>query len=109
MLASAKKKWLKALRSRKYKQGTGELHCINEKTHCCLGVLCDISKQLVTENENGSFISLTNTFDWNQSRLPDTIKKSYNISRDEEDKLINMNDDGNHKFYHIARWIERNM
>ena len=34
-------KWLKALRSGKYKQGTFALHRSNG-TFCCLGVLCDI-------------------------------------------------------------------
>lgn len=37
------KKWVKALRSGKYKQGTGTLKQYNrneEAKHCCLGVLC---------------------------------------------------------------------
>jgi hypothetical protein len=36
----AKAKWLKALRSGRYKQGRGTLYCGNTKSFCCLGVLC---------------------------------------------------------------------
>ena len=38
-------KWLKALRSGKYKQGRGALCQIDKKgteSFCCLGVLCDL-------------------------------------------------------------------
>lgn len=40
-------KWTKALRSGKYKQGTGELraYITDEVQFCCLGVLCEISQQ----------------------------------------------------------------
>jgi hypothetical protein len=39
------RKWIKTLRSRKYKQGTGflVLHTNSQLRHCCLGVACDIS------------------------------------------------------------------
>jgi len=36
-----KKKWIKALRSGKYKQGKMVLHSTDNK-FCCLGVLCDL-------------------------------------------------------------------
>lgn len=45
-------KWVKALRSGKYKQGKSRLRTDNE--YCCLGVLCDISKQ-------GEWIKFKNT------------------------------------------------
>jgi hypothetical protein len=38
------KKWVKALRSGKYKQGTGTLLTANGR-HCCLGVLTDLAVQ----------------------------------------------------------------
>ena len=49
MKKDIKDKWVKALRSGKYKQGTGYL--INSSNdggqckHCCLGVLCDLYLQ----------------------------------------------------------------
>ena len=36
-------KWVKALRSGKYKQAVGDLQ--NEVGYCCLGVLCDLGKK----------------------------------------------------------------
>lgn len=37
------RKWIDALRSGKYTQGTGGL-CLNNGSFCCLGVACDIVK-----------------------------------------------------------------
>jgi hypothetical protein len=46
MKQDIKDKWVKALRSGEYKQGTGYLikssHDGNQCEHCCLGVLCDL-------------------------------------------------------------------
>ena len=49
-----KEKWLKALRSGKYKQGKGELR--EGGKFCCLGVLCD----LYTKEKNVPWNSLVN-------------------------------------------------
>lgn len=45
---SFKNKWVKALRSGKYKQGMGELYNPKIETYCCLGVaaiICGSGKQ----------------------------------------------------------------
>lgn len=45
MKKSIKTLWLKALRSKKYKQGRGALHRVTTDggdEFCCLGVLCDL-------------------------------------------------------------------
>jgi hypothetical protein len=47
-----KNKWTKALRSGKYKQGTGYLRSA-DKEYCCLGVLCDIVAQSPTGKKLG--------------------------------------------------------
>lgn len=42
------KKWVKALRSKKYRQATGVLKTKNKAgkvSHCCLGVLCELYQQ----------------------------------------------------------------
>lgn len=39
-----KEKWVAALRSGEYKQGTGCLHDTND-SYCCLGVLCDLASK----------------------------------------------------------------
>jgi hypothetical protein len=43
MKDDVKKKWVAALRSGKYKQGTGALRRGDE--YCCLGVLCDVYRK----------------------------------------------------------------
>ena len=42
MKKSIADKWIRALRSGKYKQGTRVLHNEGNNTYCCLGVLCKI-------------------------------------------------------------------
>jgi len=56
MKKAIKKRWLKALRSGKYKQGTGWLR--NGEEYCCLGVLCDIyGKEKWETHATNSFYS----------------------------------------------------
>lgn len=50
MLNKYAKKWIKALRSGKYKQARGQLRVGN--AFCCLGVACDISHLGVWEDSN---------------------------------------------------------
>lgn len=45
-----KEKWVKALRSGVYKQGSGVLRSTNER-YCCLGVLCEIYKEETGDGE----------------------------------------------------------
>jgi len=48
------KKWINALRSGKYKQGTETLKQYNSKgnaQHCCLGVLCELYNQEMKKNK----------------------------------------------------------
>ena len=41
-----KRLWIKALRSRKFRQGNGQLRRGRiAPTYCCLGVLCEIAKE----------------------------------------------------------------
>ena len=44
MDSTIKEKWLAALRSGKYKQGTGNLKTKTNR-FCCLGVLCDVYRK----------------------------------------------------------------
>jgi len=47
------KKWIKALRSGKYKQGENYLKRFNSKgqpRHCCLGVLCELYNDTMKKN-----------------------------------------------------------
>ena len=51
MPQSIKDRWLVALRSGKYKQGTARLHTLATDSYCCLGVLVDcVGEQLEGSN-----------------------------------------------------------
>ena len=122
------KKWIKALRSGKYKQGKGYLKQFNSKNeprHCCLGVLCELydqqmkknhKKTLFTEHmidsETVEFISF-NKYD---GGLPKEVREWANminpcgefINKDRVEYLSDLNDDGK-KFSTIADIIEKNV
>jgi hypothetical protein len=131
------KKWVKALRSGKYKQGKSYLKQFNSKgqpRHCCLGVLCELyndtmkknhKKLLFTEEMEGdisgtSFVS----FDLADEFLPEVVKKwagikdktgyficktKYkNYEYEDTQDLAVMNDTGK-KFSTIADIIEKNV
>jgi hypothetical protein len=94
-LPKAKKnKWIKALRSGKYEQGSGQL-CETmyngDKYYCCLGV----AKQIrLCQERKGSYNSLV----------------SYNfIPAEIQSKLTDMNDSKMWSFKKIATWIEKNL
>ncbi len=104
-------KWVKALRSGKYKQGYGRLHDAETKGYCCLGVLCKMyEKDYVEVGER-----LTNGF-----TLPLSIMKNFQVSSPccRQDKGITIGkkqynslavaNDEHESFANIANWIEKN-
>lgn len=103
-------KWVKALRSREYKQTTGMLG--NKHVgYCCLGVGCVISGANDEELDNESII-LYRESGYGISKavldtIPDELKGGYkenNLVR----QLTEMNDEGK-TFSEIADWIEQNV
>jgi hypothetical protein len=101
MRAVTKRRWIAALRSGKFTQGKGKLKQVNgpETTHCCLGVLREISKP-VKKNPGSELL------------LPESCGMSIDFQR----TLAGFNDnapgdpDGGHKtFKGIARWLEKNL
>lgn len=105
-----KTKWLKALRSGKYKQGQSILcqtdydsKCNEHLAYCCLGVLnevCDLGSNpdysYLTEQAQEK-VGLTKTIQVELSYMNDGIASKYNPrSR----KM---------KFTTIANWIEKNL
>lgn len=100
MNTTIKAKWLAALRSGKYQQGTGVLK--NGDHFCCLGVLCSIAG-VERDEENGWFI-------WRKEKghatLPYGFGRSVGVSDDAESTLAVMNDDGK-SFAQIADYIEK--
>ncbi len=103
---SFKKKWVAALRSGKYKQGTGQLKTVKVKSTkwCCLGVACDISGLKV---EQQSYIKGIK----GSSIIPRAIRGSEGLPV----YLSWLNDGYIQKdvkkktFRSIATWIEKNL
>ena len=137
MKKEVSKKWVKALRSGKYKQGKCYLKQFNSKNqprHCCLGVLCELYNDTMKKNhkktlfaeemeDNVSGTSFVR-FDLKDGGLPKVVKKwagindetgefickvKYkNYEYDDSQNLSVMNDDGK-KFSTIADIIEKNI
>jgi hypothetical protein len=87
-----KTRWIKALRSGKYKQGVGALKTESGK-YCCLGVL----SYCVDNNKPSNF-----------SILYDAKRDKYGLTYKVRHKLVEMNDGGK-SFKEIATWIENEL
>ena len=119
------KKWIKALRSGKYKQGEGTLKQYDSKgnaQHCCLGVLCELYNQEMRKNKKKTIPEKIYDNDSNFSfgytrfdRICDGLPKSVmywsgvrnTIGQFETENLADLNDTGR-KFKTIAGIIEKN-
>lgn len=110
-----KAKWLKALRSGKYKQGTGILRRVDLETaqykYCCLGVLADCSgvrwRQFYTDPNTGKRAPLKEL-----DLLPRVVAARLGINDPPDDietqlRLAKMNDEFGWDFGAIANWIEK--
>lgn len=96
------KKWLKALRSGKYKQTrVGGLYNPKYDSFCCLGVACVIAGQPKVEIIGG-FISVN---------VADTygIPQELNDRTELSTQLADRNDRSKYSFKKIADWIEKNV
>lgn len=124
MKPEIKEKWLEALRSGNYKQGTGKLRQVekNGDTYCCLGVLCDVLgvKWHTSDDDwdgHPAYGVMDNRY-INDSDLPDRIRNKVGLTYEDTEKLIHLNDGGfnyktnkqdpRRKFPTIAKYIEQN-
>jgi len=125
MVPSVKKKWLKALRSGKYKQGRGAL-CKKTKDNfefCCFGVLCDVigvkwtksilDGELMCPSNSVRSIGIDNIRDvewvkFTSMYITTELREKLQIESINENQLIKMNDKGK-KFSEIANWIEKHL
>lgn len=98
-------KWIKALRSKKYKQCRGQLKF--DGRHCCFGVLCDLYYRGKHKNPNRFGDSIL--------YVPDEVKewaglKTYNgvfeCAPGQKTSLIDRNEEGE-TFKQIANYIKR--
>lgn len=115
MNSQIKQQWMEALRSGKYAQAFGALQ-LTEMGFCCLGVLCDLHRQLT---DNGRWIdssqkegvcSLYVGDDFVVlDKLPSTMLDWAGLTESACDELINLNDIQKNTFDQIAAWIDVNL
>jgi hypothetical protein len=107
MNKSLKRKWVKNLRSGKYKQGQGRLRTVKDNSFCCLGVLCDTIKSEWKPIDNIAY----NWCGKNNARtlVPLKTLNAIHLSQVAQDELVNMNDDENKSFQEIADWVKNNI
>lgn len=117
-------KWVKALRSGKYKQGQGLLKQTTEQnktSHCCLGVLCEIYNEEMRKNKKKTLSEKVNNglheFNKQFEHLPKPVQKWADLFGQigeftDVDRgiylgsLADMND-GGYSFKEIAKTIEK--
>lgn len=116
MLKRNAMRWVKALRSGKYKQGKGKLKNTDDNSYCCLGVLGEIngidSEHLErsgllngdTKTKCGIKDSSGQPYRSDKVSVPIKIKTK---NKSEFACLTYANDDGA-TFEQIANWIEKN-
>jgi hypothetical protein len=109
MDVNIKQKWLEALRSGKYKQGS---KCLRPKEDefCCLGVLCDvINNEGWKECAGDELYSYTGPHAYESNTLiPSDLSYELDLTTQAQTKLAKMNDSGE-SFEVIAQYIEENL
>lgn len=106
--------WIKALRSGKYEQGRERLRDGNK--FCCLGVLCDISKQGKWETAYDGEEEYTSPEGACEVNLPRFVQKWAGVwsgsglfhMQKKQVTLVNLNDVTKLNFEQIAEVIEEN-
>ena len=104
-----KAKWLKALRSGKYKQTDCVLRRGGNKkkaTFCCFGVLCDVAGAK-WEKSYKNFDAYKCSF--GDHTLSPSSLELFGIASVQQRKLIVMNDIENNSFNEIADYIEKRL
>lgn len=116
-----KAKWIKALKSGKYKQGEGQLcnsDAFGNESFCCIGVACRL--QHPRFEQTAGLVSKKN-YDYvgsvENNKIPKILKGSH-VTLDSDfnpvvKKLVSMNDGVNGEtkktFTQIANWIAKNL
>jgi hypothetical protein len=129
MNPEVKKKWIDALRSGWYDQGSEKLR--SDQGYCCLGVLCDLYSQ--EKNTDWEFRGITETnlqpqdywyFEGESEFLPESVKEwaglpvgnpsvRVDVTEEEDgddwfynDEIANLNDSG-YTFNELSKLIEQ--
>lgn len=102
-----KAKWVAALRSGEYKQGTGRLRkpTADGQRFCCLGVLCEVVGIPRLDDRDGGTAGYKCGLSGSDCLLPMRVP---GVDAYSQGKLASMNDGGS-TFYTIADYIEENL
>lgn len=103
MDATIKRKWIKALRSGRYKQARSQLYDFVTDGYCCLGVLCRVVR---AQQDGEGFIWKG---DWEALDLPNALRNELGLSLGQIGTLVKMNDDGRASFKEIATYIRKEL
>lgn len=107
MDAEIKARWVKALRSGRYRQTCGVLWRVPADSNCCLGVLGRVARlETVDYGTTRRGFGFGNEKDW--ATLPYTYCQEIGLSVSAQNELVDMNDKGK-CFPEIADWIEQNL
>jgi len=95
------KKWIKALRSGKYKQGRNYLRT-NKNEFCCFGVLCDISEDNAEWRFRPQHSAYSIVIEYPTQKLnfasmsmpPLELTKEVGLKPSEVNQIVKMNDSG---------------
>lgn len=112
MKPDIKKRWVKALRSGKFKKGKEYLHrqVSGDHTYCCLGVLCEVENARQTKRVRDFDPNITAYLvDGNEGSLTNKRLQRYGLTHKIQDALINKNDGIGWSFNRIANWIEKHL
>jgi len=113
MNKDTKEKWVAALRSGEYRQCQGELKD-SIGAHCCLGVLLETQgwKQTTSYKAKSIFsnyVSPKGVINMEENELDEETSDRFGLNRQQQVKLMKLNDDTGWSFNLIARWIENHL
>lgn len=112
MNKTLKKKWLRALRSGRYKQGTANLKVKKDGKleYCCLGVLCAAAREPMTAmRSTETLIRYVTSKDNLGSTFSTRLLKKFGLTIEQHNELTGMNDLQGKSFDEIADYIEDNL
>lgn len=108
MFETVRTKWIEALRSGKYKQGTCCLRSAGDR-FCCLGVLCDVVDPTCWELTGGDVYMGPDSTATIGPHVRERIGWGGFLAADQTIELMRVNDDMLSSFDEIAYWIEENI
>ncbi len=113
MKKSVAKKWTKALRSKKFKQGMHSLHDAEANSYCCLGVLCVLAgkdKKYINNRDNAKDnTSLPGPIVYKDFAGMQTNNGSLpGFGKHSEAKALSVMNDSGQTFDEIADFIDEN-